>query len=145
MLQSSWVEIGDGVSESVCELPFYRPQRVHRLPSAQMGAVVAGADIGGLPGLGVVPPHPAEPKGARVGAGLGAHFSVRPIGGGAGLRAGVHVPGFDDVAQGVRHEERLHAASVFAHDLPVDGGVVYNWHGRPFRKLPLLLRHSAIP
>ena len=90
-----------------------------------MGAVVAGTDIGGLPGLGVVPPHPAEPKGAGVGAGLGAHFSVRPIGGGAGLRSGVHVPGFDDVAQGVGHGERLDPAPVFAQHLPIDSGVAY--------------------
>ena len=70
--------------------------------------------------MGVVSPHPAEPKGAGVGAGLGAHLAVRPIGGGAGLRAGVHVPGFDHVAQGVWHEERLHPASVLAQHLALD-------------------------
>ena len=84
------------------------------MPTAEVGAVVASSYVGGLPSLGVVPPHPAEPKGAGIGASLGAHLSVWPISGGAGLGAGVHVPGFDDVAEGVGHEERLHPASVLA-------------------------------
>ena len=96
------------------------PERIHCLPATEIGAVVAGADISGLPGLGVVSPHPAEPKGAGVGAGLGAHLSVWPISGGAGLGAGVHVPGFDDVAEGVGHEQRLHPASVLAQHLALD-------------------------
>ena len=47
-------------------------------------------------------------------------------GAGRGRRAGVHVPGFDDVAQGVGHEERLDPASVFAKHLPIDSGVAYS-------------------
>lgn len=40
----------------------------------------------------------------------------------------VHLPGFDDVAEGIGHKERLQPATVLVEDPSVHCGVVHNRH-----------------